>query len=240
MIIQADIKGLEVIIAAWLSKDKVLYKELNDGVDLHGENQRIFGFEERVTAKIFKFKLLYGATEYGFANDPDMNFISTSTKYWKKTIEKYYNKYSGIAKWHEQIIKEVGKTGKLTMFTGRTYKWDLHQYGEFKIPTTQVKNYPVQGTGADVVSIARVSLYKRWRALDGTNNAIRGVLVNTVHDSIVADVDERDVDKTVNLLYTVFADLPSNINRIFNCNFDLETRVEVLAGKDMYNLKELL
>ena len=74
MLVQCDVKGLEVVCAAFLSQDKVLYKELNDGVDIHGENQKIFGFEERVTAKIFKFKLLYGAMEYGFANDPDMNF----------------------------------------------------------------------------------------------------------------------------------------------------------------------
>ena len=234
MIIQADIKGLEVVIAAWLSKDKVLYKELNDGVDLHGENQRIFGFPERVIAKIFLFKLLYGAMEYGFANDPDMNFISKNVKYWKKIIDKFYSKYTGIAAWHEKICSQVGKTGMLTTPLGRTYKWDCMQYGSFKIPTTQVKNFPVQGTGADVVSVARVSLHRRWKQA-----GIEGCLINTVHDSIVADVDKKSVDKTVELMYNVFRDVPTNISRIFNVNFDLETKVEILVGHDMYNLKEL-
>ena len=178
MICQADVKGLEVVCAAFLSQDKVLYKELNDGVDIHGENQKIFGFEERVTAKIFKFKLLYGAMEYGFANDPDMNFISTNVNYWKKIIDKYYSKYTGIAAWHEKIIREVSKTSRLEMFTGRTYEWDLMKFGSFKVPTTQVKNYPVQGLGADVVSIARVSLHRRWKA-----SQLTGLLVNSVHDS---------------------------------------------------------
>jgi DNA polymerase-1 len=234
MIIQADIKGLEVVIAAWLSQDKVLYKELNDGVDLHGENQRIFGFEERVTAKSFMFKLLYGAMEYGFANDPDMNFISTSTKYWKKIIDKFYSKYQGIAAWHEKICSQVGKTGMLTTPFGRTYKWDCMQYGSFKVPTTQVKNYPVQGTGADVVSIARVLLHRRWKKAN-----ISGCLINTVHDSIVADVEDKEVDRVVELMYNVFRDVPRNINNIFNVNFDLETKVEILVGKDMYNLFEV-
>lgn len=233
MIIQADVKGLEVVCAAFLSQDKVLYKELNDGVDIHGENQKIFGFEERVTAKIFKFKLLYGAMEHGFANDPDMNFISTNVNYWKKIIDKYYSKYTGIAAWHERIIMEVSKTSRLEMFTGRTYEWDLMKFGSFKVPTTQVKNYPVQGLGADVVSIARVSLHRRWKDAN-----IRGVLVNTVHDSIVSDVHEKDVDKMVALYHNVFADLPSNISRIFGVQWDLRTSVEVLVGHNMLEMEE--
>lgn len=233
MLVQCDVKGLEVVCAAFLSQDKVLYKELNDGVDIHGENQKIFGFEERVTAKIFKFKLLYGAMEYGFANDPDMNFISTNVNYWKKIIDKYYSKYTGIAAWHEKIIREVSKTSRLEMFTGRTYEWDLMKFGSFKVPTTQVKNYPVQGLGADVVSIARVSLHRRWKHAN-----ITGCLVNTIHDSLVADVHPREVDKTVDLFNSVFSDLPSNISRIFGVQWDLRTSVEVLVGHNMLEMEE--
>ncbi len=60
----------------------------------------------------------------------------------------------------------------------------------------------------------------------------------TVHDSIVADVNKKDVDKTVKLVYDVFRDVPGNINRIFNINFDLETKVEVQVGNNMMELKE--
>lgn len=57
MLINVDVKGLEVICAAYLSKDKVLYKELRDGLDIHSDNQAKFGLPDRITAKIFKFKL---------------------------------------------------------------------------------------------------------------------------------------------------------------------------------------
>lgn len=211
----------------------MLYKELNSGVDIHGENQRIFGFEERAIAKIFKFKLLYGAMEYGFANDPEMNFISKDPKYWRKIIEKYYSKYTGIAAWHDKIIREVSKTSRLEMVTGRNYTWDLMKYGSFKVPTTQVKNYPVQGLGADIVSIARVSLHKRWKRAN-----ICGMLVNTVHDSICFDVENREVGKVVDLTLGVFEDLPTNISRIFNVNWDLKTSVEILVGNNMLELFE--
>ena len=232
MLVQCDVKGLEVVCAALLSQDKVLYKELNDGVDIHGENQKIFGFEERVTAKIFKFKLLYGAMEYGFANDPDMNFISTNVNYWKKIIDKYYSKYTGIAAWHEKIIREVSKTSRLEMFTGRTYEWDLMKFGSFKVPTTQVKNYPVQGLGADVVSIARVSLHRRWKA-----SQLTGLLVNTVHDSCVFDLPNDEVEESIELIEGVFRDLPTNISRIFGVDWDLKIQVEILTGHNMYELQ---
>ena len=210
----------------------MLYKELNDGIDIHGENQKIFGFEERVTAKIFKFKLLYGAMEYGFANDPDMNFISTNVNYWKKIIDKYYSKYTGIAAWHEKIIREVSKTSRLEMFTGRTYEWDLMKFGSFKVPTTQVKNYPVQGLGADVVSIARVSLHRRWKA-----SQLTGLLVNTVHDSCVFDLPNDEVEESIELIEGVFRDLPINISRIFGVDWDLKIQVEILTGHNMYELQ---
>ena len=234
MIVQCDVRGLEVVCAAYLSQDKVLYKELNNKVDIHQANQDAFDLPDRLIAKILKFRLLYGGSEYSFANDPNFTPVSTSTKYWKKVIEKYYTKYSGIAKWHDEIIREVSKTKKLTMFTGRTYEWDLNKYGEYKLPVTQIKNFPVQGCGADVVSIARVSLHKRWKRAN-----IRGMLINTVHDSICFDVEKQEVSKVVDLTLGVFEDLPTNISRIFKVNWDLKTSVEILVGHNMLELKEI-
>ena len=65
-------------------------------------------------------------------------------------------------------------------------------------------------------------------------------MVDFIFSSIVADIDKKDVDKCVSLFYSVFADLPSNINRIFNCGFDLETRVEISVGQNMLDLQEVV
>lgn len=56
MIINCDVKSLEIVVAAWLSQDPVLIQELNDGVDIHGRNQEAFGLPERVIAKILVFR----------------------------------------------------------------------------------------------------------------------------------------------------------------------------------------
>lgn len=80
--------------------------------------------------------------------------------------------------------------------------------------------------------MARCSLRRRWKNIDG-------LLISTVHDSIVADVKDHHVSKVVDLFDAVFKDLPANVSRIFNVEFDLETRVEIQIGKDMYNLEEV-
>lgn len=51
-----DVTGLEVLCAAFLSQDRVLYKELNEGVDIHSANQEAFGLPSRLIAKVLKFR----------------------------------------------------------------------------------------------------------------------------------------------------------------------------------------
>lgn len=57
MLLNCDIKGLEVVVAAQLSGDKVLGQEIVDKVDTHANNQARFKLPDRVTAKRFIFKL---------------------------------------------------------------------------------------------------------------------------------------------------------------------------------------
>ena len=136
MIIQADVKSLEIVVAAWLSQDKVLIHELKSGIDIHKANQEALGLPDRGIAKIFVFRILYGGTEYSFINDPDFMIVSKKEAYWKEVIDKYYTKYRGIDKWHNDIIRTVSKTEMLITPFGRTFNWDLKKHGKFKLPTT--------------------------------------------------------------------------------------------------------
>ncbi len=56
MIINIDIKGLEVVCAAFLSGDSVLKKELKDKQDIHTNNQNAFNLPSRLVAKVLKFR----------------------------------------------------------------------------------------------------------------------------------------------------------------------------------------
>ena len=64
MLIQADAKALEWWTAVWLSQDAVGIKEIQEGLDLHTENQKAFGLPSRLIAKKYLFRTIYSCLLY--------------------------------------------------------------------------------------------------------------------------------------------------------------------------------
>ena len=228
MLLQADAAALEIRVAAYLSQDPVLIQEIINGVDLHTDNQLKFGLPTRLIAKVLNFRILYGGNEFSFANDPDFTSISKSKAYWKDVVDAYYDKYKGIAAWHTKIIREVIETNKLVAPTGREYYFQKFG-GQYK--DTQIKNYAVQGTGADLMALARVSAYNRLKSLGYGDKCL---LVNTVHDSIILDYDDKvcDTQVLVDMFHSVFVDLPLNFEKIFKSPFNVPMSAECQIGKN--------
>jgi DNA polymerase-1 len=233
MLLQADASALEIRVAAYLSQDQVLINEIVNGVDLHTDNQEKFGLPSRLIAKILNFRILYGGNEFSFANDPDFTSISKSKAYWKDVVDAYYDKYRGIGAWHTKIIREVVETNKLVAPTGREYYFQKFG-GQYK--DTQIKNYAVQGTGADLMALARVSAHNRLKKLGYGDKCL---LVNTVHDSIILDFDTRYCDLTVlsSLFHSVFKDLPSNFEKMFGVEFNVPMACEIQYGNNWSDME---
>jgi DNA polymerase I-like protein with 3'-5' exonuclease and polymerase domains len=173
---------------------------------------------------------MYGGSAYAYATDPDFASVNYSEKQWQKVIDAFYTKYYGLAAWHKAIVQEATQTGRLIMPTGRIYNFELKRNwrGELKTPETIIKNYPVQGLGADIMSIARVSFTKRFY-----KEKINGCIVNTIHDSIVCDVEDSEIHRSAILFHNVFRDIPRNFQRMFGVQWDLPLQCEVSVGKNM-------
>lgn len=236
MIVDIDAKQIEWVGASWLSGDKVAKQEIMDGTDQHTDNQGRFKLPSRLIAKILLFRIIYGGSGYSFANDPEFRDIG-SEKFWTKKIDLFYEKYEGLAKWHRDIVATVIKSGgRLELPTGRAYDYPIEFdfRGELKCRRA-ILNYPVQGLAADLVKIARISLYRRLKHL-----IPQGLLfVNSVHDSIMLDTPKdvfynNDVLRTI---YEVFDDVPKNFHRMFKVEFDLPVRCEVKAGPNWGNME---
>lgn len=236
MYVNCDAKALEVNAVAFLSQDPILMAEIVNQEDMHHNNQLRFGLPSRLIAKIFVFRLIYGGSAYSYANDPDFTAVSTSEKYWQKVIDAFYDKYQTIYNWHVDILRTVTQTGQLVMPTGRRYDYEpkRNYRGDLVWPETTIKNYPVQGLGADLMAIARVNFARRFWDMQ-----IEGKLRSTVHDSIVVDVPEKEVDRTVKLFYDVFKDIPENFRKVFGVEYNLPLFCEVSVGCDMKNLEEV-
>jgi len=148
MIVNVDVKNLEGCVFADLAKDKTMTKEITDKEDLHSNNQRDFNLPDRLTAKRFIFKLIYGATAYGFFTDPDFVPLGYTQAQWQDVIDAFYKKYYGGAAWHKTIIQQAQTNGRLEIPSGRYFPFKPDVFGrEMKWPITQIKNYPVRSGG---------------------------------------------------------------------------------------------
>lgn len=239
MLVNVDVKGLEVVVVAQLSGDEVLRKEIIDKVDIHDSNRVRFGLGEgkpgRLVAKIFKFRLIYGGSAYSYANDPDFTGVSTSQKFWQRVIDEYYAKYRGIARWHGQIVETVKKQGYLEIPSGRFYTFEpTLKRGEMRWPITQIKNYPVQGFGADLVMLARIEARRLIK-----ESGLEAIFIQTIHDSLVLDTPEENVYNVSKLLKQAVESVPRLVQEHFNYNFDLPLTCEIQVGPNKLNMKEI-
>lgn len=232
MLIEADAKQLEWLCAAYLSKDKVAYKEILNGEDLHSNNQQRLNLPTRLVAKTFLFRLIYGGSAFAYAHDPEFTDISTSDKFWQRVIDEFYSKYQELERWHSNLVREVVRNQQLTMLTGRIYKYERDERGQW--PRTTILNYPVQGLGADLMAIGRCSLFSRIK-----KKAIACKFISTVHDSIIIDSPDNNVKEIVGIIQEVWKDIPRNFEKLFGVPFDLPCIVEIKVGKDWGNILEL-
>jgi DNA polymerase I-like protein with 3'-5' exonuclease and polymerase domains len=159
--------------------------------------------------------------------------VSTSPKFWDGIGEKFYTKYKGIDRCHQEWAATVVAGNPIVGPLGREWEFSTRdKKNEFYIPWTTLTNYPVQGTGADIMAIARVSLARRLKALGWPV-----LLVSTVHDSIVVDAPPEYTERVVNLMHQVFDDLQPNIKKLFGYDWVVPMSCEVKIGLDMKNMK---
>lgn len=239
MLVNLDIKGLEVVTAAQLSGDKVLSKELIEKQDIHANNQRAFNLGEgepgRLVAKVLKFRILYGGTGYSFAKDPDFTSVSASPKYWEGVIEQYYEKYKGIRDWHNGLLTTVREQGYLEIPSGRIFRFEPREsWRGLEWPLTTIKNYPVQGLGADLVMLARIEFARLLK-----ESGIIAFIIMTIHDSIVVDCHTKDVEKIIELLQKAIDNVPKICYTSWSWEFTLPFTAEFKVGMSMGTLKKI-
>ena len=156
--------------------------------------------------------------------------VSAKSDFWDDMNEKFYAKYRGINACHNQWKDCVMGGNPIIGPMGRSWtcppKRDYR--GELKVPWTTLTNYPVQGTGADVMMLARIMAKKRIADAN-----IPCDFISTVHDSIVLDCREQYLERLRTIFDDVFADLPSRIHSVFGYQWDVPMACESKYGPNM-------
>lgn len=231
-----DFKALEWNTCVYLSQDEVGKAEFaNPAIDMHTDNKEKFGLPSRHIAKIFLFRLIYGGTAYAYCFDIEFSSISDKPKFWQDAIDAFYLKYQGVRAWHERLVLEAMATGKVTIPTGRSYCYQPYlKRGELVWPRTTILNYPVQGLGAELMVLARVLMGAEIK-----RQGLQGKMIGTVHDSILVDCPDDEVQAFTRIFFKVWRNIPRAFEKLFGVAYNIPCRVEVKYGHDWGTMEEL-
>lgn len=194
-IVAVDYSQIELRIMAHLSGDVGLREAFAKGLDVHAATAaEVFGVsvdavtpEQRRAAKAINFGLIYGMSAFGLAKQLNVG-RSEAQSY----IDLYFSRYPGVQAYMEQTRQKAREQGYVeTVFGRRLYLPDINsrngqrrQYAE----RTAI-NAPMQGTAADMIKRAMISIYQ-WLQ----NEQPPVLMVMQVHDELVFEVDSGEAE----------------------------------------------
>jgi len=189
VLVKADYSQIELRIAAKISGEEGMLEAFAEGQDIHTITARSITGKEQVSkedrklAKAVNFGLLYGMGPTGLRHYARGSYgvemtAGEAEHYWRG----FFETYPSLKAWHDREYRELKKGSTETRtLTGR------RRTGVTKL--TERLNSPVQGAGADGLKLALAYLWERRHHCPNAQPIL------AVHDEIVVECDEKDVEK---------------------------------------------
>ncbi len=208
----ADYSQIELRITAEIAHEKSMLKAYQEKLDLHkltgtyvtGKPLENITKEDRQVSKSANFGLIYGMQAEGFRNYAESSYgVVLSLEEATEIRDKFFAGYSDLITWHKKsksqmwrlwnhtesdekrIIKQVNANGRIATMTKPNFNFFV--------------NFPVQSLGADILKTALANLVT---ALEKTGAKI----VHCVHDEIILEAPESEVEKVAVILEKTMID----------------------------------
>ena len=194
-ILSADYSQIELRIMAHLSQDKGLIAAFQEGLDIHKATAaEVFNVpleavssEQRRSAKAINFGLLYGMSSFGLAKQ-----LGTSREAAQTYIDLYFARYPGVKIYMQEIREMAKKRGYVeTLFGRRLYLPEINARNlqRQRAAERAAINAPMQGTAADIIKRAMISIdtFLQSSKLDAR-------MIMQVHDELIFEVAARDIE----------------------------------------------
>ncbi|MGH8687779.1 MAG: DNA polymerase I [Burkholderiales bacterium] len=225
-LLSADYSQIELRIMAHLSSDEGLRQAFAHGQDVHRATAaEVFGraldevtTDERRTAKVINFGLIYGMSAFGLGQNLGIE-RTTAQAY----IDSYFSRYPGVKRYMDETREKARRLGYVeTVFGRRLWLPDIRSANPQRRAGAEraAINAPMQGTAADLIKLAMIAV-QRW--LDDEAPAAK--LVLQVHDELVLEVPAADLarvqPKVVELMQDVTRlDVPLIVDAGVGDNWD--------------------
>ena len=181
----ADYSQIELRVMAHLSGDEGLIDAFRNGYDIHAATAaRIFKEtmehvtrDQRSMAKRANFGIIYGITVFGLAQNLDIDRNEA-----KKLIDDYFQSFPKVKEYMERCKETARSKGYAeTIFHRRRYLPDINS-GNATVRGFAERNSinaPIQGSAADIIKLAMVRIYKRFK-----DENIKSKMILQVHDEL--------------------------------------------------------
>ena len=200
-LISADYSQIELRVIAHLSKDEGLLKAFKEGQDIHSSTaSEVFGVDlqevepdQRRGAKAINFGLIYGISAFGLSKQLGIN-RNLAAEY----MDIYFSRYPRVRKYMNKTKTEAKKTGYVeTLYGRRLYLPEISTGNAIRRQAAErvAINAPVQGTAADIMKKAMLSVNDSLK-----KQKIDAKLILQVHDELVVESHEKDTEKVTKIL----------------------------------------
>ena len=230
-VVEADFSSIEFVLAGELSRDTQIIADVINGKDLHKQTASIIHqcSEDKVTkdlrqgSKKFSFAPIYGGRGAGEAPHVQ-NYFS-----------EFFNIYEGLGAYHGRLAKGVLKNGIVQTPSGRQFFWPnvKRLKGNRTTFYTQIVNYPVQSSAADLMLLSCVRAFRKFKELK-----LKSLLVLTVHDSIVCDVYPGELEQVKEALTWAMVGVTEEAAQRWDYTFALPLEIEISGGKNWLEQNE--
>ncbi|NLA23946.1 MAG: DNA polymerase I, partial [Bacteroidales bacterium] len=195
--LSADYSQIELRIMAHISKDKNMIEAFTEhNEDIHTATAaKIFKVDRtevsrdmRDSAKTANFGIIYGISAFGLAQR--LNISRTDAK---NLIDSYFENFPGVKTFMDDSIKLARENHYVETILGRRrYLKDINSNNAIVrgYAERNAINAPIQGSAADIIKLAMISIQNRFKV-----EGIRSEMIMQVHDELNFNVYPDEIDK---------------------------------------------
>ena len=196
LFLSVDYSQIELRLMAHFSQDPHLLEAFRSGQDVHAATAaKIFGVpidqvtkDQRRQAKTANFGIIYGISAFGLAQQLDCSRAEA-----KALIDGYFAAFPGVIDYIErqkQLAREQGYA--VTLFGRKRYLPDIlsHNATVRSFAERNAVNSPIQGTAADIIKMAMVTIHRRLK-----EEGLQAQMIMQVHDELNFNVPVAEIDR---------------------------------------------
>ena len=228
-LVDADYSQIELRVLAYISQDEKMLDAFRSGADIHTKTaSEVFKVapdfvtsELRSRAKAVNFGIVYGISDFSLAGD-----IKVTRKEAKQYIENYFDTYRDIKDYLDKTVLTAKANGYVsTIFGRRRYipELSVQNHNVRAFGERVAMNTPIQGSAADLLKIAMVSVYRRLK-----QEHMQSRIILQVHDELILECPEEEIERAKKILTEEMENAG---------NMGIPLKVDLGVGENWYQAK---